>query len=92
MNQGLNIYMNLGEWEGALLRANFHWLRLKFLEIPRLHGEAFPEVEPVISPRITRCSSDRRWGVRLLRSGREEEALLRKENLHFAQSSGKLSS
>lgn len=42
------IYMNLGEWEGAHLRVNFHWLRLKFLEIRHLHGEAFQEVEPVI--------------------------------------------
>ena len=32
--------MNLGEWEGVLLRVNFHWLMLKVLGIPYLHGEA----------------------------------------------------
>lgn len=47
------IYMNLGEWEGVPLRVNFHGLRLKFLEIPHLYGEAFQEIESVISPRIT---------------------------------------
>ena len=46
------IYMTLGEWEGVLLRVKFHWLKLKVLGIPRLHEEAFQEVELVISPRI----------------------------------------
>jgi hypothetical protein len=44
--------MKLGEWEGVLLRMNFHWLRLKILGLPHLHGEAFQEIEPVISPGI----------------------------------------
>ena len=36
--------MNLGEWEGLLLRVRFHWLRLKILGIAHLHEEAFQEV------------------------------------------------
>ena len=34
---------------GVLLRVKFHWLKFKVLGIPHLHGEAFQEVEPVIS-------------------------------------------
>jgi hypothetical protein len=37
----------------------FHWLRFKVLEMPHVHGEAFQEVEPVISPRTMGHSSDK---------------------------------
>ena len=40
------LYINLGKWEGVLLRVKFHRLRLKVRGILRLHGEAFEEVEP----------------------------------------------
>ena len=30
----------LEEWEGLLLMLKFHWLRLKVLGRPHLHGEA----------------------------------------------------
>lgn len=30
-------YINLGKWEGVLLKVDFHRLRLKVLEIPHLH-------------------------------------------------------
>jgi hypothetical protein len=46
-------YKTLGKWEGVLLRVEFHWLRFKVLGIPHLHGEILPEVEPIISPRVT---------------------------------------
>ena len=35
------VYMDLGELEGVLLRVKFHWLEFKVLEIPHLFGEAF---------------------------------------------------
>lgn len=31
---------------GVLLRVKFHYLRVKFLGIPHLHGEAFQDGEP----------------------------------------------
>jgi hypothetical protein len=46
--RGELVYVNLGKWEGVLLRAKFHWLRLKILGIHHLHGEAFKEVESII--------------------------------------------
>ena len=42
-DQGLN--MNLGEWEGVLLRVMFYWLVLTFLGIPYLHGETIQEYQ-----------------------------------------------
>jgi hypothetical protein len=53
----------LREWEGVFLRVQFYWLRPKVLGIPYLHGEAFQEVEPVISPRIVWHSSRRALGL-----------------------------
>lgn len=38
MNMG---YINFGDWEGALLGVNVHWLRLKVLGISHLHEKAF---------------------------------------------------
>lgn len=35
--------MNLGEWEEVLLRVKSHWLMLKVLGIPHLHGVAIQE-------------------------------------------------
>lgn len=40
LNRG---YVNLGEWEGALFRVKFHWLRLNVPETSH-----FQQVEPVI--------------------------------------------
>ena len=37
------VYMDLGEWEGVLLRVKFHWLELKILGMPYLYGETFQE-------------------------------------------------
>lgn len=31
------LYMNLGEWEGVLLRIKFHWVEFHW---PNLYGEA----------------------------------------------------
>jgi hypothetical protein len=42
--------MNVGEWEGVLLRMKFLWLKHKILEISHLHGKASQEVDHVISP------------------------------------------
>lgn len=37
--------MNLGEWEGVLLRVMSHWLVLTFLGIPYLRGETIQEYQ-----------------------------------------------
>lgn len=37
------IYVNLGDWKEVHLRVKFHWLRLKVLGTPHLHGKAFWE-------------------------------------------------
>lgn len=74
------VYMNPGTWEGALLRVNFNWLRIQVLGIPHLHGKAFQEIEPGAL-----------WRVMGHRSGREEEALLRKGSAPLCTSPGKLS-
>jgi hypothetical protein len=46
-------YINLGKWEGVLLRVKFLWLRFKILGIHNFPGQAFQEAEPVILPRFT---------------------------------------
>ena len=33
--------MNIGEWEGVLLRMKFHWLEFKVQGMRCLHGEVF---------------------------------------------------
>lgn len=43
--------INFGKQE-EVLRVKFHLLRFNVLEITHLHGEAFQEVEAIISPRI----------------------------------------
>lgn len=35
--------------KGLVLRVKFHWLWIKALGMPHLHGKVFPEVEPLIS-------------------------------------------
>lgn len=74
------VYMNPGTWEGVLLRVNFNWLRIQVLGIPHLHGKAFQEIEPGTL-----------WRVMGHRSGREEEALLRKGSAPFCTRPGKVS-
>jgi hypothetical protein len=81
----------------------FHWLKLKVLGTPHLHGEALSEsqvlAEQVLIWRklnlslcqglcdIPQVEDVLIW---LPRSGREEEAPLRKGVFHFALSSGEL--
>jgi hypothetical protein len=45
--------MDLGEWEGVLLRVKFHWLELKILGMPYLYGETFQESQ-VLAGRVLR--------------------------------------
>lgn len=45
-------YINLGKWEGLLLRVEFHWLKFKVPGVTSFAWRGYQEVEPVILQRI----------------------------------------